>query len=175
MRAVLVGLVAAASLNVLVAQTSPTRSIRDGVYSEEQAQRGADVYSSYCASCHAADLLGGVNPNATATRLVVPSLRGGEFVAKYTQMRLSDLFYRMRASMPQDAPGSLSRSKNADLLAFLLRENGYPAAAAGELRQNDDEWMNDILVEAELMAGEITVACEGGDHLAISGWVASSL
>ena len=47
----------------------------------------------------------------------------------------------------QDAPGSLSRSQNADLLAFLLRENGYPAASVDELRQNDDAWFNEILIE----------------------------
>jgi hypothetical protein len=41
----------------------------------------------------------------------------------------------------------LSRSQNADLLAFLLRENGYPAASVGELRQNDDAWFNEILIE----------------------------
>ena len=50
-------------------------------------------------------------------------------------------------SMPQDAPGSLSRSKNADILAFLLRENGYPSANVGELRQNDDAWLKGILIE----------------------------
>jgi cytochrome c len=148
MRAALIGVIALLT-TVLTAQTQspPTHSIRDGVYSDEQAQRGASDYVSYCASCHGADLLGGANPNSTAKVLVVPSLRGGEFVAKYTRMRLGELFYRTKVTMPQDAPGSLSRSKNADILAFLLRENGYPSASVGELRQNDDAWLNDILIE----------------------------
>jgi hypothetical protein len=29
--------------------------------------------------------------------------------------------------MPQNAPGSLSRQQNADIVAYLLRENGFGA------------------------------------------------
>jgi hypothetical protein len=32
--------------------------------------------------------------------------------------------------MPQDSPGSLSRSQNADIVAHLLRAGGYPAGGA---------------------------------------------
>jgi hypothetical protein len=77
---------------------------------------------------------------------VVPSLRGGEFIAKYAGMRLGELSRRMRLTMPQDAPGSLSRSNNAEVLAFLLQANGYPAGQ-WELRQNDDAWQNDIRID----------------------------
>jgi hypothetical protein len=33
----------------------------------------------------------------------------------------------MRMSMPEDKPGSLSRAQNADILAYMLRVNGFPA------------------------------------------------
>ena len=148
MRPVLVGVLAlliGVSMQAQV-QPTPTGSVRDGVYVPEQAQRGAVLYTKYCATCHAADLLGGANPKSVDRIRVVPALRGGEFIAKYTKMRLGDLFFRTRASMPQDAPGSLSRSQNADILAFLLQMNGYPAGDS-ELRQNDDAWQSAILIE----------------------------
>jgi S-disulfanyl-L-cysteine oxidoreductase SoxD len=31
--------------------------------------------------------------------------------------------------MPLDRPGSLSRAANADILAFILKTNGFPAGA----------------------------------------------
>jgi hypothetical protein len=33
----------------------------------------------------------------------------------------------MSASMPQDAPGSLTRDQHVDILAFILAKNGFPA------------------------------------------------
>ena len=32
-------------------------------------------------------------------------------------------------SMPQDNPGSLSRTQNADIVAHMLRVGGYPAGS----------------------------------------------
>jgi hypothetical protein len=40
---------------------------------------------------------------------------------------LSDLFDRIRVSMPQDKPGSLSRQQAADLVAYILGFNKVPA------------------------------------------------
>ena len=36
---------------------------------------------------------------------------------------------RMRISMPQNAPGSLSRQQNSDILAFVLYKSNFPAGA----------------------------------------------
>jgi mono/diheme cytochrome c family protein len=117
---VLVGVLASLSLVVLVAQTpAPAgRSTRDGVYTTDQARRGALLYSQYCGYCHGNDLLGAISSP--------PPLRGREFVSTWTGLRVGDLFERIRISMPQDAPGSLPRQQNADILAFLLQENGFP-------------------------------------------------
>ncbi len=38
-----------------------------------------------------------------------------------------DLFDRIHDTMPQDNPGKLSRQQYADILAFVLKENGYAA------------------------------------------------
>lgn len=113
----------------------PTRTTRDGTYTDAQATRGATVYSQYCAYCHGSDLLGDPSnpPGQPASGRFpdVPSgsppLRGRQFVSNWTGLTLSDLFARIRMSMPQDSPGSLSRQRNAEVLAFILSQNAYPS------------------------------------------------
>lgn len=120
MRAVLVIVLASLPFILLDAQAPApaTRSLRDGAYTTEQARRGVSLYSQYCAHCHGSDLSGVISS--------APPLRGREFVSDWTDLRVRDLFERIRISMPQDAPGSLPRQQNADILAFLFQENGYP-------------------------------------------------
>ena len=55
-----------------------------------------------------------------------PPLKGATFISKWTDLSLGNLFERSRISMPQNAPGSLSRQQNADILACILQGNGYP-------------------------------------------------
>ncbi|MQA28790.1 MAG: cytochrome c [Luteitalea sp.] len=90
----------------------------DGVYTQEQAKRGEGEYAQHCASCHGPDMTGGE---------MAPGLAGGEFSSNWNDLSLGDLFERMRISMPQNAPGSLSRAQNADILAFMLAKGSYPA------------------------------------------------
>ena len=54
-------------------------------------------------------------------------LTGSAFAGNWEGAPLGDLFERMRMSMPQDKPGSLSRAQNADILAYMLRVGGFPA------------------------------------------------
>ena len=35
----------------------------------------------------------------------------------------------MRVTMPADHPGKLNRDQNADILAYMLKQNGFPAGA----------------------------------------------
>ena len=110
----------------------PTKSIWDGVYSEAQATRGKALYSEQCASCHGGELTGGE---------MAPPLAGGEFMAGWDGLTIGDLFERVRISMPQNAPGSLSGQQNADILAFMFSSNKFPAGTtelpkeAGILKQ----------------------------------------
>ena len=57
---------------------------------------------------------------------MAPGLTGGEFTANWNDLTLGDLFERMRISMPQNNPGSLSRQQNADILAFILTKGELP-------------------------------------------------
>ena len=110
----------------------PTKSVWDGVYTQEQANRGKALYSSECASCHGAELTGGE---------MAPGLAGGEFISGWDGLTVGDLFERIRISMPQNAPGSLSGQQNADILAFVFSVNKFPTGStdlpkeAGILKQ----------------------------------------
>ena len=44
-------------------------------------------------------------------------------------MSLGDVFDRIRTTMPQDNPGSLTRDDVADILAYLLKANALPPGA----------------------------------------------
>jgi mono/diheme cytochrome c family protein len=108
----------------LGAQTN--RSVWDGVYTDDQAKRGQPIYVRACASCHSSDLTGGES---------APPLAGGQFMSNWDGLPASDLFKRMKDSMPQNAPGSLSGQENADLLAYMFQVNGFPAGKTELARQ----------------------------------------
>ena len=57
---------------------------------------------------------------------MAPPLAGGEFMAGWDGLTIGDLFERIRISMPQNAPGSLSGQQNADILAFMFSANKFP-------------------------------------------------
>ncbi len=94
------------------------QSVWDGIYTAEQARRGEPLYQQSCAECHGPDLTGGET---------APGLEGGEFVWNWNGLSVGDLFERLRISMPQGVPGSVSRQEKADILAFLLEANAFPA------------------------------------------------
>jgi len=127
---------ATALLAMLGAQTS--RSVWDGVYAEEQAKRGEVLYAKACASCHGVDLAGGEQ---------APPLAGAAFLANWHGLTAGDLFERIRQTMPQDKPGSLSRPQNADVLAYMFQANRFPAGTTELDRQT--EVLKQIRIEAE--------------------------
>src|SRR5580704_2200719 len=103
---------------LLFAQGS--RSVWDGVYTDEQAKRGKAAYSAQCAMCHGEDLMGSDE---------TPALTGGAFLANWTSLSVNDLFERVRISMPANNPGHLTRQQNADILSYLFAFNKFPAGA----------------------------------------------
>ena len=118
---VAIPLVTLLGLRATVHAQPPTKSVWEGVYTEEQAKRGGPMYSEFCASCHGPELMGGE---------MAPPLATGDFLSGWDGLTLGDLFERMRISMPQNAPGSLSGQQNADILAFMLSANKYPTGTA---------------------------------------------
>ena len=94
------------------------RSTWDGVYTDAQAKRGEAIYAQRCASCHAPDLSGMDQ---------APALADADFRTEWNDLSINDLFERTRISMPADTPGSLDRQQVADVLAFVLQKNDFPA------------------------------------------------
>lgn len=92
-------------------------TVWDGIYTREQSDRGEKIYTERCARCHG-DALQGIE--------AAPALTGPAFYANWDGETLNALFERMRTSMPQDRPGSLTRAENTDILAYLLRSGSYP-------------------------------------------------
>jgi S-disulfanyl-L-cysteine oxidoreductase SoxD len=105
-----------------------THSVWDGVYTEEQAKRGEAVYQKECAACHGAELTGGES---------APPLTGGVFQANWNGLTLGDLFDRIRKTMPLSKPNSLARQQVADVLAFMLSINKFPAGKTELYRQSE--------------------------------------
>lgn len=97
------------------------RTTNDGIFTAEQAKRGEVLYQTVCATCHGAALTGVE---------AAPPLTGASFAASWDGAPLSDLFDRIRISMPQDKPGTVSRSQAADLVAYILSFNKAPAGKA---------------------------------------------
>jgi cytochrome c len=113
------------------AQTRPTgpftRSTWDGVYTDAQSRRGEELYAGHCRRCHGADLAGlPVTPSFPGAKDRTPSLMGPLFDSNYNDLPLSDLVERIRISMPQDKPGSLTRKDTVDVVAYLLFFSGFP-------------------------------------------------
>lgn len=99
----------------------PTPSVWDGVYTEAQATRGAALYDKECGQCHGPAGAGG----SMATPLVGPA-----FSANYDGQTVGDLFDRNRTTMPPGKEGQLGGQENADITAFILKVNGFPAGEA---------------------------------------------
>ncbi len=93
------------------------KTVKDGIYADEQARRGEGLYGAQCAGCHAADLSGSG----------APPLTGVDFLGSWDKMSIADLVEKISTSMPSNSPGSLSRDQATDLVAFILKSNKFPA------------------------------------------------
>ena len=97
------------------------RSIKDGVYSIEQAKRGLKGYKKSCLKCH--------HPKQFAGPAYMDSWSGG---------RIYDLFAVLRWTMPPQIPGSLKRDQYAAIIAFLLKINSFPPGEQMLSSESDD-------------------------------------
>ena len=101
------------------AQEKTTKSVWDGVYSEEQAKRGQEAYATSCQSCHGENMQGDG---------FAPPLTGSMFISNWDGLTVGDLFDRIRISMPPDKPESVGRDAKVDIVAYVLKFNQFPEA-----------------------------------------------
>lgn len=119
---VFAAVVTAGLVNRAVLAQENSKTVADRVYSEEQATRGAASYDTACAGCHRPDL-GGANG---------PALRGERFARIFAGKDLKTLYTKIATTMPRGAAASLGDAVYLDIVAHILRENGFPAGE-GEL------------------------------------------
>jgi mono/diheme cytochrome c family protein len=97
-----------------MAQTAP------GPFADAEVQAGHSVYTSYCASCHGADLNGTGN---------FPALTGKAFMSEWRGRTTHDLYEKIRGTMPYCAGGTLDDNSYVVIVAWILKANG--AATGG--------------------------------------------
>lgn len=111
-----VGIMAASPQTVATATAgtqTATKSTNDGVYTKAQAERGGKVFAEKCTACHE------------------PSRFSGEtFHESWADKPMKELWDVASGTMPEDNPGSLKQQEYADILAYFLSLNAYPAGEA---------------------------------------------
>lgn len=89
------------------------------VYTDAQALTGRNIYYQTCAVCHGQDLTGKVGP----------ALIGRQFhqMVAAQHMTAPLLMQFITTQMPQTKPGSLTPTQCSDIMAFILKQNGFPS------------------------------------------------
>ena len=103
----------------LVSSQAPQkpRTVWDGVYTEAQATRATGVFGATCAGCH------------TLTSDGNRPLSGESFWQSNTQKSVAELLGYVSKNMPNGNGGSLAQETYNDLVALILKSNGFPAGA----------------------------------------------
>src|SRR5262245_34878933 len=116
--AVAVGAYAFVGLFSITGHAGQARQVTaEGSYSTAQATRGKQLYSDQCLACHG-EMLEGV---------VGPPLSGDDFLTDFGGHPVADVIQKIQSTMPQQAPGTLTRAQSTDLTAYILQFNKYPA------------------------------------------------
>jgi S-disulfanyl-L-cysteine oxidoreductase SoxD len=105
------------------------KTVWDGVYTAEQARRGAQFYRQFCSRCHDENL-GGKSAGA-------PPLVGMPFFDRWRDLSVFDLSFGIQSGMPHRDPGIpppgtvtfLPFATITDIVTFLLQFNGLPDAS----------------------------------------------
>jgi mono/diheme cytochrome c family protein len=86
-------------------------------FTQAQAERGEASYAHNCLDCHGSNLDNG--------EFGGPPLKGSSFARHWDAANVAALFGFMKAKMPPDRPGQLNDETYADLIAYILGENGF--------------------------------------------------
>jgi mono/diheme cytochrome c family protein len=100
---------------VLVSSQAKPKTVWDGVYTEAQATRATGIFGASCAGCHT------LTPDGNRP------LSGETFWQSNTQKSVAELLGYVSKNMPNGNGGSLSPESYNDLVALILKSNGFPA------------------------------------------------
>jgi mono/diheme cytochrome c family protein len=117
--------ISAVTVVAVTAVTGPTtaaqsKTVWDGVYTQQQAERGALSFASNCARCHEASANDGEEGK---------NLAGKVFWQSFRESTVDHLLDYVSRNMPNGAGGTLGATTYADLVAYILSRNDLPAGA----------------------------------------------
>ena len=92
------------------AATPAGGSVLDGIFTVRQASRGGTTFQQVCVACHS-----------------INDFKGARFRLVWVGRTVGELFFVMSTLMPEGNPGSLSPEEYANIVSYMLSENGYPA------------------------------------------------
>src|SRR4029453_5828682 len=95
----------------------PGRTVWNGVYTDSQAERATQVFGQSRPNCH----------TVTAQGAKKKPLARPKFWEGLTQKTVGDLLTYVKTSMPNGNGGSLAAATFNDLVALILKSNGFPA------------------------------------------------
>lgn len=116
-RGVLVAVTITAALTFLFQRQGSAQS---ATFAADQAAAGQAAYEATCAACHTATLQGSFE---------APELAGPNFLNRWRERGIDELFQYMRATMPPTG-GRLADDDYTNVIAYLLQQNGFDAGAA---------------------------------------------
>lgn len=98
------------------------KSTNDGVYTKAQAVGAQKQFDRICADCH---------PFTVAARKKPKDLPLGDepFFESWSGRPLSEMITLIALTMPNDGSATITDAEAADLVAFILQQNGYPAGS----------------------------------------------
>lgn len=103
------GLVVSGAVAPTAVAAQAGRSTLSGVYTADQAKKGREVFTGFCAGCH-----------------TVASHSGPAFAARWAGHPLSEFFDYIMRLMPKSAPGTLTEDEYVWVTAYVLKLNGMP-------------------------------------------------
>ena len=118
MRIFTIAVLAAFAGSVFIsAQGAPKKTVWDGAYTDAQAARGTATFDSVCSRCHT--LANDGNRPVT----------GDKFWGTFTQKTVGELLTYVTTNMPNGNGNTLSPATYNDLVALILKSNGFPAGS----------------------------------------------
>ena len=119
-------------------ETRLQKTTKDKLYSKEQAERGTAIYVKHCERCHTPEKVPeGKKPG--------PPVFGPKFLETWADRTLGEMFGSILNTMPSDGSAVLTADETLDVMAHLLKANGFPEGPAP--LKNDDTMKNAIIVK----------------------------
>jgi cytochrome c5 len=111
-----------AALSTLRAQGPAAEPrIWQGIYTEAQAERGKETFTSTCLRCHGADLKG----------VTAPALTGDRFFESWGGEPIDRLFVKIRDTMPPTfSTSAIDDKTKLEIVTYILQANGFPSGTS---------------------------------------------